>query len=206
MSEQFAFSQACENNKAPILDVLAPILQHSRRVLEVGGGTGQHAVFFGQHFATKRNADQEPLIWQSSDQAAYLPDLAARINHANLSNLLSPIELDVTSSAFTVEKVDAVFSANTLHIMSWPVVQRFFQRLDEFCHKKAQLCIYGPFNYQGQFTSDSNVNFDQYLKQRDPLMGIRDIEQVIALAQQLGFTLEQDYAMPANNRLLHFKR
>lgn len=206
MSEQFAFSQACENNKAPILAVLAPILQQSRRLLEVGGGTGQHAVHFAQHLAKNTQGNEPALIWQSSDQAAYLPDLAARISHANLPNLPNPIELDITCSAFTVEKVDAIFSANTLHIMSWQVVQRFFQRLDEFCQNKAQLCIYGPFNYQGQFTSASNANFDQHLKQRDPLMGIRDIEQVIALAQQVGFSLVQDHAMPANNRLLHFKR
>lgn len=198
MSELLAFSQACENNRAPIVQVLANALQRSQRVLEIGGGTGQHAV----HFA----ANLPQLIWQSSDQPIYLPDLSARIQQANLPNLPPPVPLDITSSPYTAIKVDAIFTANTLHIMPWHVVELMFQRLDEFCLPQADLCIYGPFNYQGQFTSASNAGFDQHLKQRDPLMGIRNIEDVIRLATEAGFSLQHDYTMPANNRLLHFKR
>ncbi|CAM3817768.1 DUF938 domain-containing protein [Rheinheimera salexigens] len=198
MSELLAFSQACENNKAPIVQVLANAFQRSQRVLEIGGGTGQHAV----HFA----ANLPQLIWQSSDQPIYLPDLSARIQQANLPNLPTPVPLDITSSPYTAIKVDAIFTANTLHIMPWHVVEQMFQRLDEFCLPQADMCIYGPFNYQGQFTSASNAGFDQHLKQRDPLMGIRNIEDVIRLATEAGFSLQHDYAMPANNRLLHFKR
>lgn len=193
-----AFSQACENNKTPILQVLSRLLPHSQRVLEVGGGTGQHAVHFAKHLPY--------LTWQSSEQPAYLPDLNARIQQAALANLPAPLALDIRCSAYTAKKVDAIFTANTLHIMPWQVVERLFQRLDEFCLPEAALCIYGPFNYNGQFTSASNAAFNQQLQQRDPLMGIRNIEAVIALANQAGFSLQQDYPMPANNRLLHFSR
>ncbi|ABI59599.1 DUF938 domain-containing protein [Nitrosomonas eutropha] len=193
-----AFSQACENNKAPILQVLTQVFQHSKRVLEIGSGTGQHAVHFAKHLPH--------LNWQSSDQPAYLSDLSARIQQANLANLPAPLALDITSSVFSAEKVDALFTANTLHIMPWQIVEQLFQRLNEFCLPEAQLCIYGPFNYNGQFTSASNASFNQHLQQRDLLMGIRNIEDVIALAAKAGFNLQQDYDMPANNRLLHFKR
>jgi cyclopropane fatty-acyl-phospholipid synthase-like methyltransferase len=193
-----AFSQACENNKAPILQVLSSVLQHSHRVLEIGGGTGQHAVHFAKHLPH--------LTWQSSDQPAYLLDLNARVQQANLANLPAPLALDISGSAFTAKKVDAIFTANTLHIMPWQVVEQLFQRVNEFCLPEAELCIYGPFNYNGQFTSASNASFNLHLQQRDPLMAIRDIEEVIALANKAGFSLRQDYQMPANNRLLHFSR
>ncbi|MEO3878785.1 DUF938 domain-containing protein [Rheinheimera fenheensis] len=110
--------------------------------------------------------------------------------------------MDVTEDALAAQKFDALFTANTLHIMPWPVVQQLFARLNDFCSAEATLCIYGPFNYNGRFTSSSNQAFDASLKSRDPKMGIRDIEAVLPLAQQQGFTLQQDIAMPANNRLL----
>lgn len=192
------FSQACENNKSPILGVLQPAFSASSRVLEVGSGTGQHAVHFARHMPH--------LTWQCSDQPQYLEGLQERIEQANLANLAAPIELDITSTDYALSPVDGLFSANTLHIMSWSIVQQFFQRLPQFCNPKATLCIYGPFNYEGDFTSESNRAFDQSLRARDPQMGIRNIEDVQALAKAQGFHLHHDHSMPANNRLLHFIR
>lgn len=197
MAATLAFSQACENNKAPILAVLQHAFAKSSKVLEVGSGTGQHAV----HFA----AALSHLTWQASDQALYLPDLTERLRLAALPNLPAPLQLDIREDN-DPQQVDAVFSANTLHIMPWQVVQLFFNRLPAFCSAKAVLCIYGPFNYNGQFTSESNAMFDASLKAQNPLMGIRDIEAVLQLALSAGFALQYDHAMPANNRLLHFSR
>ena len=198
MQQTLPFSQACENNKSPILSVLKTAFSDCQRILEVGSGTGQHAVYF---------ASQLPhLIWQCSDQPAYLADLQRRLNYENVSNLPPALPLDIRQSDWPEPAADGVFSANTLHIMSWPVVQRFFERLDNLSAPKAELCIYGPFNYQGQFTSASNQAFDLSLKQRDPAMGIRDQEAILQLAAGIGFQLQADHSMPANNRLLHFSR
>lgn len=198
MQSDLPFSQACENNKAPILAVLQQAFANCSKVLEVGSGTGQHAV----HFA----AALPHLCWQASDQAMYLPDLTERLRRAALPNLALPLQLDINADALPEQQFDAVFSANTLHIMPWPVVKQFFSRLTALTTQQATLCIYGPFNYNGRFTSDSNKAFDLSLKSRDPAMGIRDIAAVVALAAAAGFTLQHDHSMPANNRLLQFFR
>lgn len=198
MYGELPFSQACENNKAPILAVLQQAFANCTQVLEVGSGTGQHAV----HFA----AGLPHLSWQASDQALYLPDLTERLRRAALPNLPLPLLLDIRAAPAAVKGYDAVFSANTLHIMPWPVVQQLFAHLNNFCTADATLCIYGPFNYNDRFTSDSNRAFDASLKSRDPAMGIRDITAVVALADAAGFTLRHDHSMPANNRLLQFLR
>ncbi|SEA39158.1 DUF938 domain-containing protein [Alkalimonas amylolytica] len=198
MQTALPFSQACENNKGPILQILRSAFANRQQVLEIGSGTGQHAEHFARELAH--------LHWQCSDQPAYLPDLNLRLQQAKRPNLPTAIALDIRKSSWPYAKVDALFSANTLHIMSWAVVQQLFARLDEFCRPSASLCIYGPFNYQGQFTSASNQAFDHSLKQRDPAMGIRAQEAVVKLAAEAGFALEADHAMPANNRLLHFQR
>lgn len=191
------FSQACENNKQPIFKVIAPIFSGHQSVLEVGSGTGQHAVFF---------ASQLPqLRWQCSDQAEYLPGVRAWIEDTDLSNVEMPLELDVMK-AWPLTSVPAIFSANTVHIMHWPQVEAFFEGIKQHLQADGDLCLYGPFNYEGAYTSDSNAQFDQWLKQRDPGMGIRDIEAITALAETAGLQLLKDYTMPANNRLLHFRK
>jgi hypothetical protein len=192
------FSQACENNKAPILTVLQQAFADCSNVLEVGSGTGQHAVHFAEQLAHLR--------WQASDQPVYLPALTERIRRAALANLPAPLQLDICIDPSPATAADGLFTANTLHIMPWPVVKRFFDRLNELTAARASLCIYGPFNYHGQFTSASNQAFDASLKSRDPAMGIRDSEQILKLAQQQGFYLKHDYPMPANNRLLWFTK
>ncbi|MBV2129866.1 DUF938 domain-containing protein [Arsukibacterium indicum] len=192
------FSQACENNKAAILTVLQQAFSCCSKVLEIGSGTGQHAVYF---------AEQLPhLSWQASDQPVYLPALTERIRRAALANLASPLQLDICIDPSPATAADGLFTANTLHIMPWAVVRHFFSRLNELTAARANLCFYGPFNYHGQFTSSSNQAFDASLKSRDPAMGIRDFEKVLELARRQGFQLERDTPMPANNRLLWFTK
>lgn len=196
------FSHACENNKVPILAVLKSAFANTTRVLEIGSGTGQHAVYFATNLPQ--------LFWQTSDQAEYLEGIKARCllqgHQLGINNLGFPITLDVTAPwPVNGTHIDAVFSANTLHIMSKSMVEAFFNGLGEYLPQLNTLCIYGPFNYQGHYTSDSNRQFDHFLKQRDSESGIRDIEWIIALAQAQGLTLVEDIAMPTNNRLLHFK-
>ncbi|HAW94128.1 MULTISPECIES: DUF938 domain-containing protein [unclassified Arsukibacterium] len=192
------FSQACENNKSPILNVLQKAFTRCSTVLEIGSGTGQHAVHFARNLPHLR--------WQATDQPVYLAALAERIRRAALPNLPEPLQLDICTDSAPAKAANGLFTANTLHIMPWPVVEHFFSRLNELTSDNATLCIYGPFNYNRQFSSTSNKAFDQSLKSRDPLMGIRDIENVRQLAQQQGFVLQQDCAMPANNRLLCFAK
>jgi cyclopropane fatty-acyl-phospholipid synthase-like methyltransferase len=185
---------ASERNREPILAVLREHFAERRHLLEIGSGTGQHAV----HFA----AALPQLIWQTSDRADNLPGIRLWLNEAGLANLPPPLEFDVSQAHWPPARFDAIFSANTLHIMSWTEVQRLFEGLPQLLMPDAHLVIYGPFNYAGQFTSDSNAAFDASLKAQVPHRGIRDFEAVDALAQVAGLTLQEDRAMPANNRCL----
>ncbi|RUO33355.1 DUF938 domain-containing protein [Aliidiomarina soli] len=190
------FSQACENNKRPIFEILSKALSEPGSVLEVGSGSGQHAEFFAQQLPHIR--------WQCSDVEANLPGLQARIREAQLENLPAALAFDVNRQQIISGRFDLVYSANTLHIMSWPTVVRFFKTLPALLNEHGSVWIYGPFNYGGLYTSGSNELFDQSLKSRNAGMGIRDIEKVQQLAHSQGFTHLQDYQMPANNRLLRF--
>ena len=191
-------AEASERNKGPILEVLRQEFAASRSVLEIGSGAGQHAVYFA--------AQLPQLTWQPSEVAALLPELAERIRLAGAPNLREPLALDVRAVPWPVAPVDAIFSANTLHIMSWAEVEQLFAALPALTTAGAKLVIYGPFNYHGQFTSASNAAFDQSLRQRAPQMGIRDFSDVGRLAQSAGFVLLDDVAMPANNRCLVWQR
>lgn len=192
------FSPACERNKAPILHALKQHFAGRRRVLELGSGTGQHAVHFAETMPW--------LVWQASDRAENLPSIKARIDQAGLPNTPPPIRFDVNDKPSLSREFDAAFSANTLHIMSWLEVERCFSAIDELLGDDASLAIYGPFLYGGAFTSPSNAAFDESLKSRDPRMGIRDFADVDALARAAGFRLEADIAMPANNQTLIWRR
>ena len=194
------FSQACENNKAPILTHLKNAFKHSQRILEIGSGTGQHALYFAEHLPH--------LSWQTSDLSINHPSIIERITTSGLTNLLLPINLDLNETWPIAHNspFDGIFTANTLHIVSWPLVEAFFRGVDTHLSLGGILSIYGPFNYQGKFTSDSNANFDLWLKERDKQSGIRDIESILMLAKSAGLTLENDHAMPANYRLLTFKK
>jgi len=183
------FSEACERNRAPILEVLKRAFANSRRVLEIGSGTGQHAAYFAPELPH--------LIWQASDVAEHLPGIRQWIPDP------APVELDVDREWPRIQ-ADAVFSANTCHIMSWPQVERMFAGIGRL--RPEVLALYGPFNYNGRHTSESNARFDAMLRERDPLSGIRDFEKINALAEAQGLTLGEDNAMPANNRLLVFQK
>ncbi|MCR6625727.1 MAG: class I SAM-dependent methyltransferase [Pseudoxanthomonas sp.] len=187
------FAPSCERNQGPILEVLQRHLAEARCVLEIGSGTGQHAV----HFA----AAMPWLTWQSSDRADNLPGIAAWLDEAALPNTPPAVELDV-DRRWPAARFDAVFTANSLHIMGWPQVEAFFAGVGGILERNGLLIVYGPFNYGGDFTSDSNRAFEQWLKDRDPASGIRDFEAVDALARAIGLALVEDNAMPANNRCL----
>ena len=191
------FSQACENNKRPILAVLREAFAGVDSVLEIGSGTGQHAVFFA--------AGMPWLRWLPSDCAPNLPGIRAWLDEAALPNLAPPIELDVTAP-WPALSAGAVFSANTAHIMSWPAVERFIAEVGRLLPAGGVFALYGPFNYGGRYTSESNADFDQWLKSTDRLRGIRDFEAVNALAEGAGFALQADHAMPANNRTLVWRK
>ena len=190
------FSAACERNKDPILEVLRVRFAGRTQVLEIGSGTGQHAVYFAQELAH--------LTWHPTEQLAYLADLTERVKLEGPHNLRVPMLLDVRQAVWPVHGVDAMFTANTLHIMSWPEVMALFNGIGTVLVPGGVLCIYGPFRYAGRYTSDSNREFDQMLQERDPQSGLRDIEAVRPLADQYGLHLVADLDLPANNRLLVF--
>ncbi len=197
--EQLPFSQACENNKGAILEILSRVFADRRRVLEIGAGTGQHATWFAGHLPQ--------LQWQPTDIPANLPLLRPRCEAYAGNNLAPPRALDVSSRPWDWPlEEDAIFTANSLHIMPWQSVEDLFAELGERSGADTVLAIYGPFNYRGQYTSDSNARFDQWLAQQSPHSAIRHFEEVDALARAAGYQLREDNAMPANNRLLVFAR
>jgi cyclopropane fatty-acyl-phospholipid synthase-like methyltransferase len=188
---------SCERNRDPILDVLRVHFADRRDILEIGSGTGQHAVHFAAAMPSWR--------WQCTDRAENLPGIKQWLDEAALPNTPAPLALDV-NDAWPAHRYDAVFSANTLHIMSWDEVKRLFAHLAAVTTCDAKIAIYGPFNSQGRYTSESNAAFDVWLQARGAHMRIRDAEAVDALAEQAGFRLTEDIAMPANNRLRIWQR
>lgn len=192
------YSQASENNKQPILEILERHLKTTDRVLEIGGGTGQHAVFFAEHLPS--------IIWQSTDISSSVRTLNKRISAAKLTNLPEASGLDVNQSDWCCENTDAIFTANSLHIMSAPSVENFFLGAGRYIDTRGLLLVYGPFKYNGDFTSESNARFDLWLKDRDSVSGIRDYEWVNQLAENVGLSLLEDKIMPANNQLLIWKK
>ncbi|MFN3544614.1 MAG: DUF938 domain-containing protein [Thiobacillus sp.] len=197
MSEK-PFAESCVQNREPILAVLREVFADRRRVLEIGSGTGQHAVYFAPELPH--------LTWQTADVPANHAGIRLWLNEVNLPNVLPPLALDANDSTWHHARYDAVFSANTLHIMSWAEVERCFAGIGAVLETGGVLAIYGPFNYGGQFTSESNARFDAWLKSRDPMSGVRNFEAVDTLARAQGLALWQDVAMPANNRMLVWRR
>ncbi len=191
-------SAACERNREPILAILRDVLAHARSVLEIGSGTGQHAVYFG--------AQLPHLLWQTSDLAHNHSSINAWIDDAGLPNVLRPLTLDMDSPAWPDGPFDAVFTSNTCHIMAWQQVQTMFAGIARALPDGGLACVYGPFNYDGRFTSPSNAQFDASLRAQAAHMGIRNFEEVDSLARAHGLTLVADHAMPANNRLLVWRK
>lgn len=192
-------SPACENNKRFILEILQRVFAPCQSVLEIGSGTGQHAVYLAPRLA--------PTTWQTSDLIGNHPAINAWLKAFPADNLRAPLELDVDTPQWPVtQPVDAVFTANTCHIMAWSSVEHMFSRLGALLPDGGVLAIYGPFNYHNQYTSDSNARFDVWLKEGGAHQGIRDFEALNKLAQDAGFSLTEDNAMPANNRLLVWQK
>lgn len=191
------FSDACERNRAPILAILKRLFTDRRHVLEIGSGTGQHAAYFAPELPQ--------LAWQPSDVAENLPSVRLWREEAQTATLLEPIELDV-DRPFPRVPADAVFSANTCHIISWPQVEKMFAGVSALLPPGGVFVLYGPFHYGSKPTSPSNAEFDAWLRGRDPASGIRNFEDVRELAARKALVLEEDNAMPANNRLLVFRR
>lgn len=198
MKPALPFAEACERNRAPILDVLREAFAHAREVLEIGSGSGQHAVYFAQHLPQ--------LVWQTSDLPQHHAGIEAWIADSGLANVKRPLALDVRETPWPVAAADAIFTANTLHIMDSTGVEAFFAGAARVLTADGVLAVYGPFNYGGRFTSASNAAFDAALRSRGEGSALRDFEAVDALARAGGLTLTRDVAMPANNRTLVWRR
>jgi SAM-dependent methyltransferase len=202
-------AESSEINKVPILAVLKEIFADRKRVLEIASGTGQHAVYFGRELPH--------LTWQPSELPQNLVGIQAWLDEAQLPNVLAPLAIDVNDVLWPFYKSvrpepvegsalstlpDAIFNANTVHIISWPEVERLFAHIARVIAPGGYVCLYGPYNYGGNFTSESNARFDVWLKSRDPNSGVRDFEAVNRLATTHGLELLRDFAMPSNNRML----
>jgi cyclopropane fatty-acyl-phospholipid synthase-like methyltransferase len=185
------YSESCDQNKDPILTIISPLLSAHLKVLEIGTGTGQHAIYFAENMPH--------LTWYTSDCAPYLDGIRMWLDEAALANTVSPFELNVSTSRWPEFEVDAIFTANTLHIMPFADVANLFSGAGELLEPDGSLLIYGPFNYNGLYTSESNERFDHWLKSRDPLSGNM-------LANKNRLQLIMDYELPANNRILHFSK
>ncbi len=192
---ELPFSQACENNKGPILSVIQRHLGLARSLLEIGAGTGQHAEYFAGQFPG--------LHWQATDIEANLALLRPRLRRTGLAE---PLALDIDAGNWPGDRFDAIFSANVLHIVAPSTVENFFRGIGPRLRANGLLLVYGPFRYRGAYTSPSNAEFDRWLKQRDPVSGIRDFEWADSLARSVGLSLLEDNAMPANNQLLVWRK
>lgn len=198
MLKPLPYSSAAERNRSPILEQLQTLIPRQGSVLEIGSGTGQHAVFFTQNLPG--------LCWQPTDREENMEGLAARIKLEGSSNILPPITLDVMHDSWPGVSYDGVYSANTAHIMPWEAVEAMFAGVGEHLQSQALFCLYGPFNIDNCFTSQSNAQFDAHLRAQDSTMGIRDMGLIESLANQHHLTLEQKITMPANNFILVFQK
>jgi cyclopropane fatty-acyl-phospholipid synthase-like methyltransferase len=191
------FSEACERNKLPIFEIIKETYKDTKNVLEIGSGTGQHSIFFAEKLPN--------LVWQTSDLIDSHESIKAYINDSNLNNIKFPLLIDVSTSNWHDLIFESAFTANTFHIISSENVEKTFIGLSNVISKK--FCVYGPFNYDGKYTSQSNYNFDLFLKKKYPNQAfIKDIEFITSLAKKYNFELINDFEMPSNNRLLVFNR
>ena len=188
------FAESCAENQQSILEVLRKEFADIQQVLEIGSGTGQHAIFFARALPH--------LIWQTSDLTEHHTGINAWLTDENLDNTRAPLDLNVEINTWPEQEFDGIFSANTVHIMGWPEVEKMFAGIGQVLLPGGRFCLYGPFNYDGRFTSESNAKFDEWLKNRDPKSGVRDVADLTLLAEKAGLRLTEDYEMPANNRIL----
>lgn len=192
------FAESCEVNQGPILNVLQEVFADRKHVLELASGTGQHAVHFGHALPH--------LIWQTSELQQNHSGIQMWLDEAQLPNVRPPLHIDANDEAWPIGNVDAIFCANSVHIMSWQEVEKLFAGIGRVLDAHGLLCLYGPFNYEGKFTSESNARFDTWLKTRDHKSGVRDFEALNILAEAHSMKLLKDIEMPINNRTLVWQR
>ena len=192
------YAESCDENRDPILAVIQPLFKDYSSVLEIGSGTGQHAVYFAEKLPH--------IVWHTSDCTEHHAAINMWLAEAGLENTCAPVALDVSTSEWPEQRFDAVFSANTAHIMHWPDVEAMFDGVGSVLSCGGCFLLYGPFNYHNRYSSESNARFDNWLKNRDPESGIRNFEDLDRLAQQAGMLLRHDYEMPANNRILYWEK
>lgn len=195
---QKPFAESCEQNQQPILEILSIEFSDKKNILEIGSGTGQHAVYFSEKLPQ--------LNWHTSERSENIPGIHAWLEDSNATNIVAPIELDVSKDQWPNTLFDGIFSANTAHIMSWQEVEKMFAGIGNVLKEGGCFCLYGPFNYENQYTSDSNARFDIWLKQQDPKRGIRDYNDLNKLAENAGMRTKENYEMPANNRILVWQK
>ncbi|MFT5206774.1 MAG: SAM-dependent methyltransferase [Candidatus Omnitrophota bacterium] len=192
------FSNSCEKNKEPILSVLKDLFNEAGLVLEIGSGTGQHAIYF---------ADKLPhLNWAPTDLEDKITGIKMWLNEAAIDRIEQPRILDLLSNDWPIDVADYVFTANTTHYVSWAHIEAMFKGVGKVLADGGIFAQYGPFNYGGKFTSESNARFDTHLKASDPSRGIKNFEDLNELAQCNGLKLLQDHPMPSNNRILAWSK
>lgn len=197
--KEIPFSEACERNKETILSVLKKVISPvHRNVIEIGAGTGQHATFFARAFPQLR--------WTPTETSENLPHLNRVVQESGIKNLTPPFKMRIGEDDFAIRTYDVIYTANTLHIISWKDCKTLIKLMGHRLQEGGLAIIYGPFNYGGQFTSQSNEEFNDWLKKRDPASGIRNFEDVHNAMEKNGFELVNDYEMPANNRTLVYRR
>jgi len=192
------YSQAAENNKRPIAEVMGRHLTQGASVLEIGSGSGQHAISMSREFPT--------ITWLPSEREVMIPILRANLALHGSINIQPPLTLDLTDFTWSDDSVDVVYAANVMHIVSEDLGEDLIRLAAEALRPTGLLMLYGPYKYEGRFTSASNAAFDQWLKDRDPASGVRNFETVDAIARSVGMMLMADYEMPANNQMLLFQR
>jgi SAM-dependent methyltransferase len=192
------YAEACERNRAPILDVLREIFAERGSVLEIGSGTGQHAAAFA--------AALPHLCWQPTDVPANLPSIEAWRADAVAPNLMPARVLDLSDPSWPIAQADYVVCINTIHIVGWPLVEALFSGVQRVLRPGGVLYLYGPFRYRTRALEPSNERFDAWLKRRDPRSGVRVFEDVDVLATEAGLRCEVDRAMPANNRSIWWRK
>ncbi len=197
------YSESCVQNREPIFKIIQQLFSTSKNLLEIGSGTGQHAVYFARELPH--------LDWQTSDVKENHEGINQWLDEAQLDNVKPPLSLaacdrEAWAKLEGADYYDAVFSANAVHIMGEADVQCLVKNVGNTLTSTGLFVLYGPFNYQGKYTSDSNARFDVWLKNRDSISGIRDFEWIDSLANKAGMTLQYDVEMPANNRILVWQK
>lgn len=192
------YAESCAQNQQVILDELKKLFTAAGEVLEIGSGTGQHAVFFTQHMPH--------LVWQPSDLPDQHPGMKMWLDEVEHGRIKTPLTIDVGAGPWPLENIDYVYSANTAHIISASQVVNMMTYIGNCLKAGGLFAQYGPFNYNGSYTSESNARFDVWLKQRDPDSCIKDFETLQSLAEKNGMSLFMDVMMPANNRLLVWQK